>query len=1227
MPRALLSINQLSEFHYEQVVMLETIRYLVTNGWLVDVYTHYYGGACQEEIGRWDLKDQILIIDQWSHDGYEFDNHYEFLWVQDSIFSADMLSRLESIGIESNIVFSHLSTSPTTYFNPYLEGQLADSILCVSSARAQVFIQAGISPDKIESDYWVAEHFCKSEHYRRCDNPSHALIITEQSAQEVHELQKQLMVNGITSDCVTSGAVSVAQFNSADVVISTLEGVAYALCMGIPAYVYGEHGGIGYLSDKNIQLAIQEGFSASESSRKIDIASLINELRSGFEIALNFSAAHQAEFINRWRFSQRFSSLLEKLVPPCLKKISEPVARELTLHNKIRKSVALPPYSLARWQQDRRPSATRAILLRTILESQDSLGKIAVVLVDNKGNAIEIKRSLASLSEQLLSPNQLLIISPLAQPDGFTQGEWITSSVHWAEEINTRLTAFNEGYLFVIHSGDLLEPQALLLLAEHRVCNSHSLVCYVDEDVLNGCEPEKLVLKPDSNIDMLRSFPYIGKSLAFSPQHAVQVGGLNAELQDAVLVDLAWRFVEQVGAQALGHVPEVLLHAEESVVDWLQKGKVLDLSATAVKAHLSRLSIGAQVSEGACQGTLKISYDLPVQPLISIVIPTRDNLSVLRKCVESLMERTLYPHYELLIVDNNSQDAAACQFLNQLDCMKLDNIRILRWPDAFNFSAINNYAVEHAHGDVLLFLNNDIEITDSNWLSVLLQHALRPEVGIVGCKLVFSNGSIQHAGFILGLDGAAAIACQGMDGDSDGYLNGLKVTHNVSAVSAACMMMRRDVFTELGGFDTQDFPVYFGDVDLSLKARQLGYLIVWTPEIQLHHQGGATRLRSDLFGIEPQADDAQIDRLFQHWLPQLANDPAYHPAFSREVPGFQFSITSSRCQTPLPGRPLPVVLGCHADWFGCGHYRLIQPFKHLEQNACIEGGLHLGPMINLTDVARVDPDVIILQGVTGEKIPQLMQHYRKYNRAKVVLEYDDYLPNIPVANHARHSISQDVIRRIRRAIEQADWLVVSTPELAKEYEPFHSDIRVALNRLSPELWENLASYRRVSKKARVGWAGGSSHAGDLALIKGVVKALENEVEWVFMGMKPSDVACEFHMGVPIEFYPEKLASLNLDLAIVPLEINQFNRCKSNLRLLEMGACGVPVICTDIEPYRCDLPVTLVNNRFKDWADAIRMHINDMEATSRMGDALRNAIRQNWMLEGKGLESWLTAWMP
>jgi glycosyltransferase involved in cell wall biosynthesis len=225
---------------------------------------------------------------------------------------------------------------------------------------------------------------------------------------------------------------------------------------------------------------------------------------------------------------------------------------------------------------------------------------------------------------------------------------------------------------------------------------------------------------------------------------------------------------------------------------------------------------------------------------------------------------------------------------------------------------------------------------------------------------------------------------------------------------------------------------------------------------------------------------------------------------------------------------------------------------------------------------------------------------------------------------------KDILKSLRKALALTDRFVVSTEPLAEQFAGFHDDIRVVPNRLPVDWWGSLTSRRRRSAKPRVGWAGGISHRGDLELIIEVVRALANEVEWVFMGMCPDalrPLVHEFHEGVPIEQYPAKLASLDLDLALAPLEDNVFNACKSNLRLLEYGACGFPVVCSDIVCYRGDLPVTRVRNRFKEWTDAIRMHLADLDATAKMGDALRAAVHRDWLLTGDNLRAWRDAWLP
>ncbi|WP_298016953.1 glycosyltransferase [uncultured Castellaniella sp.] len=889
------------------------------------------------------------------------------------------------------------------------------------------------------------------------------------------------------------------------------------------------------------------------------------------------------------------------------------------------------PWGVPEWLADRSPSSSRVLAVRTLLQANPDVGTLGVVVIVPTGAGLQsLVGTLESLGAQHRPVDGVWLIGHGIPDEAAGNGiEILHTDVHWAKRLSERIDQGGmPDFLWILYAGDRLVPHATLTMGEYRLRKPDPLVWYADEAVLEADAPANPMLKPDFNVDLLRSYPYIGRSPVISTAAIQAAGGMDERVADLAPVDLIWRLVEQVGPPVVAHVPEVLQLGGRSLMEWVRDPETMTWFPAVTQAHFVRMGLEARVEPGVSPGLQRVEYPLAAQPLVSIIIPTRDQLPVLRACVEGLMEHTAYPHYELLIVDNGSVEPDAVAFLAGLEGMGADRVRVLRWPQAFDFATINNFAAGQARGDVLLFLNNDIQFASRarpDWLERLLRHALRPEVGMAGSRLDLPDGGVEQCGQVLGMDESVGAAFRGLPSDRQGYMNRLTVQQNVSALSAACLMMRREVFDELGGFDAESFPVYYADTDLCLKATQAGYLLVLEPDTGLLHMGGATRLLTEKFGLETSPDDEQRDRLYHRWLPQLARDPNYHPALGRHSPGFDLSTDASRIQEPLPGRPLPVVLAAHADWQGCGHYRILHPFRAMGAELRLEGGLKHGDF-HFTDVARIQPDVIVLQGAwLNEGILTQIRRYREITGAKVVLEFDDYLPNIPTRSIYRKKLPQGVIKNMRRAIEQVDWLVVSTPTLAQEYMDYHADIRVALNGLPADPWRGLVSERRTGRKMRVGWAGGVSHTGDLAEIRAVVQDLQGEVEWVFMGMKPQDVSCEYHPGVAIDRYPEKLASLNLDLAVVPLEINQFNRCKSNLRLLELGACGVPVIATAIEPYRGGLPVTLVRNRHQDWVEAIRAHLADPGALAEKGDALRDAVLQGWMLEGGFLDQWARAW--
>ena len=362
----------------------------------------------------------------------------------------------------------------------------------------------------------------------------------------------------------------------------------------------------------------------------------------------------------------------------------------------------------------------------------------------------------------------------------------------------------------------------------------------------------------------------------------------------------------------------------------------------------------------------------------------------------------------------------------------------------------------------------------------------------------------------------------------------------------------------------------------------------------------------------------------------MARDPAYNRNLSLEGAGFALERPEVPAWQPLFGRsPLPRVLAHPADPYGCGHYRVRQPFRALHDAGLLDGMLSES-LLQPVALERLEVDSVILQRQISEEQLRAISRMRSFNRAFRVYELDDYLPELPLKSLHRAEMPGDIRQILGRALGLADRFVVSTEPLAEAFRRMHGDIRVVPNRLPLPWWRDLSSRRRDAERPRVGWAGGIGHGGDLEVIAEVVRELADEVDWVFFGFCPDALrpyVREYHPGVEIERYPAYLASLDLDLALAPLEQNRFNECKSNLRLLEYGVLGFPVICSDVLCYRDSLPVTRVKNRSRDWLEAIRAHLADADANAAAGAQLREAVRRDWMLEGAHLEAWAAAWLP
>jgi len=332
----------------------------------------------------------------------------------------------------------------------------------------------------------------------------------------------------------------------------------------------------------------------------------------------------------------------------------------------------------------------------------------------------------------------------------------------------------------------------------------------------------------------------------------------------------------------------------------------------------------------------------------------------------------------------------------------------------------------------------------------------------------------------------------------------------------------------------------------------------------------------------------------------------------------------------------PKVFALPQDYFGCGNYRVHGPLKALSDASMAE--VFIGPQQSAyksrpsvpttTDIIRMNPDSIFIQASLSDNLIGWVEQYKRHTDIPLITDIDDLKTDLPDKNCSKRFMTKDIRSRLRKFLSFFDRLTVSTVPLAEAYRSLIDDIVVVPNRIDSTLWGGLNSKRRTSKKARVGWVGAQQHHGDLEIIIDVVKQTAHEIDWIFMGMCLEELKPyikEEHSFVCFADYPEKMASLNLDLAVAPLEMHAFNEAKSNLRLLEYGALAWPVICTDIYPYQ-NAPVKCVSNTTADWLGAIREHIYNLDTAAREGDQLRAWVQQHWVLQDH-LNDWADTLLP
>ncbi|MHB1664290.1 MAG: glycosyltransferase [bacterium] len=466
-----------------------------------------------------------------------------------------------------------------------------------------------------------------------------------------------------------------------------------------------------------------------------------------------------------------------------------------------------------------------------------------------------------------------------------------TENGHISKASNSALSLATGDYIALLDHDDMLHKTALLFVAKEINDYPEVKLIYSDEDKLNkeGVRTNPY-FKCDFNPDLFLSQNMISHLGVYERSIVNEIGGFREGYEGSQDYDMALRFIEKIKYNEIRHIPRVLYHwrmAEGSTAIKVDNKSYSTMAARkAIQDHLDRLNIKAKVVCAPLSPDFnRVIYDIRQNPLVSLIIPTYNEHEVLKKCIKSILQKTAYKNYEIIIVNNNSNNKETLQYLNSIN--GISGINVIEYNKPFNYSAINNFTVKFAKGEILTLLNNDTEVINEDWLRELVSHSMRKEVGVVGAMLLYPDDTVQHAGVIIGLGGCAGHAFYKTNKNDPGYFSRAVILQNYSAVTGACFSIRKKIYEQVGGMD-ENLAIAFNDIDFCLKVAKLGYYNVYTPYALLYHHESKTRGCADT-KEKQERFKKEIDYFTTQWKTIMENDPFYNPNLSNDG-SFSFSI-------------------------------------------------------------------------------------------------------------------------------------------------------------------------------------------------------------------------------------------------------------------------------------------------------------------------------------------------
>lgn len=550
------------------------------------------------------------------------------------------------------------------------------------------------------------------------------------------------------------------------------------------------------------------------------------------------------------------------------------------------------------------PSIRRAIKARSEALSYKPL--ISVVMPVYNVPERYLVRAIESVREQIYEnwefciaddastePHVRAVLERYAAQDKRIKVAFRETNGHISESSNTALELVSGDFVALLDHDDEFTPHALYAVADEINAHPNAELLYSDEDKIDS-QGRRFgpYFKPDWNPDLLTGQNFLCHLAVYKTGLIRELGGFRKGLEGVQDWDLILRATDLIKPDKIRHIPHVLYHwrAIQGSTSLNQDAKeyVLNHGRRALLEHYERRGESVEVIETA-EGYWRSKFRLPdPPPLVSIIIPTRNQLTLLRRCIDSILDDETYPNYELIVVNNGSDDPETVAYLSRLS--RIDpRCRSVDYDRPFNYSAINNWAVrEEAKGELVLLLNNDMQVITKGWLEELASQAARPEIGCVGAMLYYPDDTIQHAGVVLGTGGVAGHAFKYFPRNEGGHNSRARLPQNYSAVTAACLMIRRETFLKVGGLDAESLTIAFNDIDFCLKVRATGLRNLWTPFAELYHHESASR-GAESTPEKVERFNLEIEVMRARWENILQNDPAYNPNLTLKREDFSFA--------------------------------------------------------------------------------------------------------------------------------------------------------------------------------------------------------------------------------------------------------------------------------------------------------------------------------------------------